>query len=78
MDTKKQLTPIEAWDNFYQNFECEGKTPIELVVAQATRNGRQYNKEGQPKRLGANRIARLLEKYAPGKYELNIFFTTKC
>jgi len=70
--SKKHLSPLEAWDEFYRNFKCDGKTPGELIVAQATRNGKQVQpKSGKPKELGAKRIARLLDKYAPGEYEFH-------
>ena len=78
---EKHLTPLEAWDKFYTEYKKpEGNPfPNELIVAQATREGRQTNK-GVPKTLGVKRIRRLLDKYAPGKYhfhEGNPYFTTE-
>lgn len=61
------LTPLEAWDDFYLNFERAGRTPNEIAVAEHTRRGRHVV-NGKAKTLGAKRIRRLLEKYAPGKY----------
>lgn len=66
MDTK-HLSPLEAWDDFYKNFKCEGNTPNELVLAEYT-NKQKLIVNGKTKRLGEKRIRRLLEKYAPGKY----------
>lgn len=67
MDTK-HLGPLEAWDDFYRNFQREGNTPNEIVVAEYTRRGKLVVR-GKTKTLGVKRIRRLLEKYAPGKYE---------
>ena len=70
--TKKHLTPLEAWDDFYRNFKCEGKMPGELIVAHATANGKQFQpKSGKPKVLGPQRIRRLLHKYALGQYDFH-------
>jgi len=74
---EKRLTPLEAWDEFYKNYKCDGPIPNELVVAQATHNGNQKNKSGKAKNLGVARIARLLEKYAPGKYQFHEAHFTK-
>ena len=71
------FTPLEAWDDFYQNFERVGRTPNEISVAEHTRRGRNIV-NGKPKTLGAKRIRRLLDKYAPGKYQYhegNPYFT---
>ena len=68
MDTK-HLTPLEAWDDFYKNFERDGKTPNEIVLAEYTRRGGWFN--GKTKNLGERRIKRLLDKYAPGKYQFH-------
>ena len=66
MDTK-HLSPLEAWEDFYKNFKCEGNMPNELVLAEYT-NKQKLIVNGKTKRLGEKRIRRLLEKYAPGKY----------
>ena len=66
---EKQLSPLEAWDEFYREYVPPGGViPNELVVANATRNGKQRQSNGKAKRLGVERIRRLLEKYAPDKY----------
>lgn len=66
------MTPLEAWEDFYNNYKCDGKTPGELIVAHATANGRQkQSKSGKPKTLGPLRIRRLLDKYAPGQYDFH-------
>ena len=66
----KRLTPIEAWDDFYENYTNGRKegVPMEIRVAQATSKGNTKQPSGTVKTLGANRIKRLLEKYAPGQY----------
>jgi hypothetical protein len=78
MDTK-QLTPIEAWDEFYKNYTCKGNKPNEIVLAEYTRRERLIVK-GVTKALGVKRIRRLLDKYAPGQYDFhegNPYFTIK-
>ena len=68
--SKKHLSPVEAWDDFYTNFV--GKKSDELYVAQATRKGDvKQPKSGKPKTLGPLRIRRLLDKYAPGQYDFH-------
>ena len=79
---KRYLTPVQAWDEFYKNYVPEnGIVPNELIVANSTRHGKQKQAiTGKPKNLGVKRIARLLEKYAPGKYHFNDgqpYFTTE-
>ena len=69
MDTK-HLSPLEAWDDFYKSFKCEGNKPNELVLAEYTRQG-YLIVSGVKKNLGIKRITRLLEKYAPGKYHFH-------
>ena len=67
---KKHLTPLEAWADFYLNYK-ESK-PAELYIAQQTSEGRVLQpKSGKPKVLGPLRIARLLNKYAPGQYDFH-------
>ena len=75
MDTRQHLNPLEAWDDFYRDFKCEGNKPNELVLAEYTRRGGLIN--GKPKTLGEKRIRRLLEKYAPGKYQFHEAHFTK-
>ena len=70
MDTKQHLSPLEAWDDFYLNFKCEGNTPNEIVLAEYTRRGK-LKVNGKTKHLGEKRVRRLLEKYAPGKYHFH-------
>ena len=69
--SKKRMTPLEAWEDFYNKFKCEGNTPGELIVAHATAKGKQKQKNGKPKHLGPLRIRRLLDKYAPGQYDFH-------
>ena len=69
----KHLTPTEAWDDFYSNFtngRAEG-VPMEIRVAQATRLGHTRQPSGTVKVLGARRIQRLLDAYAPGQYSFH-------
>lgn len=75
MDTQQRLNPLEAWDDFYLNFKCEGNTPNEIVLAEYTRRGKKIS--GKVKNLGERRIKRLLEKYAPGKYQFHEAHFTK-
>jgi len=68
--SKKHLSPLEAWNDFYSTFK--GNKPSELYIAQQTCEGRVVQpKSGKPKELGAKRIRRLLDKYAPGQYEFH-------
>lgn len=70
---ERQLTPLEAWEDFYR-WISERRTRIPKEVQQA-----KYDRDnaGKPvpsgKRkaragLGETRIRRLLEKYAPARY----------
>ena len=68
---KNSMTPKEAFLDFW---ESTGKdispSPTELRKAIQTAKGRQ-SKKGKPVNLGVERVARLLEKYAPGQYLVN-------
>lgn len=80
-----RLTPLEAWRDFWQNvkpglWETDiFKTPAgvqmknELIVANRTAEGRVKKRRRDGSlivlNLGAQRIARLLSYYAPGRYE---------
>jgi len=75
MDAQR-LAPLEAWDDFYTNFKCEGNTPNEIILAEYTRREKLTIK-GRTKTLGEKRIKRLLEKYAPGKYRFHEAHFTK-
>ena len=59
-----QFTPAEAFRHFLDNYQpADGKVPKEIQEAKYTLEGkRTYS-------LGARRIKRLLDEYAPGKYE---------
>jgi len=74
----KRLTPLEAWDEFYKEYtKPEGDPfPNEISVANSTRWGHQRNGDNT-KTLGEKRIKRLLEKYAPGKYQFHEAHFTK-
>lgn len=65
---ERHLTPAQAWAHFWEN---NRPTPIpnELSVAHRAFQGYASRRSGSPIRLGAKRIARLLDKYAKGKYE---------
>lgn len=73
---KQPLTPLEAWDNF---LEYARQTGLQLGndVAQAKRDrkGGRRTKRGTVIQLGAERIERLLSKYAPGRYTFSIMVT---
>jgi hypothetical protein len=60
------LTPLEAWDNFVEHVIPTLPKPIPREIQHA-----RYSREGRGtyKPLGKDRIKRLLEKYAPGRYE---------
>ena len=56
-----QFTPTDAFRHFLNNYK--GEMNSELYEAKYTLEGRRgYS-------LGPRRIKRLLDKYAPGKYE---------
>lgn len=67
----KSLTPQQAFADFW---ETTGRfitpSPDELRKAKQTMEGRQL-KKGKVMHLGVDRVKRLLDKYAPGKYMLN-------
>ena len=74
---EKQLTPVEAWEEFWSNYMANKpvRIPNELEVAHLTHSGRisaQWGKDKtKKKKLGPLRIRRLLDKYAPGQYEFH-------
>lgn len=70
------MTHLEAWDEFYKNYTCEGNKPNEIVLAEYTRHGGLVIK-GVTKNLGIARVRRILEKYAPGKYAFHEAHFTK-
>jgi hypothetical protein len=67
----KSLTPQEAFADFWENTGRHiSPSPDELRKAKQTMEGRQL-KKGKVMHLGVERVARLLDKYAPGQYRLN-------
>lgn len=71
---ERQLTITEAWEDFIEVVVGGMKArneriPNEISVARRTALGSVMQKSGKVKTLGATRIRRLLEKYAPGRYE---------
>jgi hypothetical protein len=81
---KEHLTPSEVWLEFWTNVGSQMK-PIENELHQADRTFRGEVKRKSKKgvrvvTLGADRIKRLVEKYAPGRYEYHEgepYFTRK-
>ncbi len=74
MKDGKHLTPAEAWADFWENVAKNMKPrPNELNVANRTAKG-MVSIDGKVIALGRGRIKTLLDKYAPGQYELHTFF----
>lgn len=70
----RELSVEEAWEDFIHVVLHEMKLrneriPNEISVAKLTASGSVVHKSGRIKTLGPQRIRRLLEKYAPGRYE---------
>lgn len=78
----KMLTPTECWEDFWEWYKTvrPARMPNELAVADLTHKGEvtKTNSRGEivQVRLGPDRIARLLEKYAPGRYVLHPAYYT--
>lgn len=74
---KQHLTPAECWDDFWEWYKGQrpARMPNELAVADLTHRGevKKTNRKGKVVvvRLGAERIARLLDKYAKGRYKFH-------
>lgn len=72
---RKKLTATEAWKDFSLNIvpAIEGEIPNELHQARRAFEGKlkRLGKKGKERviTLGPERIRRLLDKYAPGRYE---------
>lgn len=68
------LTALEGWIHFWERI----KDSPEWKDGTISRREKQYLYKAeiarQNNRLGSRRIMHLLDKYAPGKYELNEFF----
>lgn len=72
MNEAKQLLPMEAWKDFWDTVRpILEEVPNELHVAQTTWRGNARHKNGSVKTLGAARVKRLLDKYAPGRYQFH-------
>lgn len=69
---KQHLTPDQAWTDFWKEYTANKPrlVPNELAVADATNRG-AIKRNGVVKKLGPLRIARLLNKYAPGQYDFH-------
>ena len=68
----ERKTPIEAWDEFY---EWVRKQPEWKIYSRAEKE-KVYDantaRKGQRKfKLDARRIANIIEKFAPGRYEFH-------
>jgi hypothetical protein len=79
------LTPLEVWNEFWETTGRHLKpVPNELWKANQTAQGgvKRVTKRGEVNTvtLGAGRVKRLIEKYAPGRYEYHEgepYFTRK-
>ena len=80
---KQHLTPAECWEDFWEWYKGQrpARMPNELAVADLRQRGevKKMNKKGKVVvvRLGAERIARLLDKYAKDKYNFHEATFTK-
>ena len=63
------FTPMEAFRHFLENWQ--GAIPKDVQNAKYAMEGREILRNGKRVKigLGPRRINRLLDKYAPGKYE---------
>lgn len=79
------MTAHEAWELFWSEYMAKRpkRIPTDLSVANLTYMGRvsaQWGDGTKKKKLGAQRIKSLLDKYAPGQfefYEQQTFFKKK-
>lgn len=68
---QQHLTPAEAWADFEQTILPGIKAPdANLRKAIQTAKG-NVKKKGRVMKLGAERIKKLLDQYAPGVYEFH-------
>jgi len=73
---KEKLTPMQVWQDFETTVLPDIKSkPAEIRKAQQTARKTGIAGKGN---LGADRIRRIVEKYAPGRYEFHYeYFTLK-
>lgn len=74
---EKTFTPHQAFLHFLENWE--GAIPKDVQGAKYVLQGKPVRSGGKVRtvNLCSKRIMHLLDKYAPGKYELNEFFIFK-
>lgn len=66
---KQTLTPLQAWDDFLEYARQTGlQLGNDVSQAKRDRRGGRKTRRGTVVQLGAERIERLLNKYAPGRY----------
>ena len=73
----KPIGHVEAWEHFYKSFrnseawqELSFEERNRLITADRDSRGERSDKSGKPLHLGFNRVAAMLNKYAPGQYEV--------
>jgi hypothetical protein len=73
---EKQMTPAEAWQDFMSAVWPSVRNSMtrnerrEISTAQRDFEGKRNDRYGKPISLGPERIARLLERFAPGRYRV--------
>lgn len=75
----QKITQAEAWQDFYTYIRepqrWAGLTDAEknrIIVANTDNAGRRAGRGGRPRSLGFDRLRRILEAYAPGRYRFQI------
>lgn len=70
------MTPAEAWQDFMVEVWPLVRAGLnrnerrEVSTAQRDFEGKRNDRSGKPITLGPERIARLLERFAPGRYRV--------
>lgn len=75
----QKITQAEAWQDFYTYIRQPGQwsnlTNAEknrVIIADTDNKGKRAGRGGRPRSLGFERLRRILEQYAPGRYRFNI------
>lgn len=73
---EQTITPLQAWDDFLEYARQTGlQLGNDVSQAKRDRKGGRKTRRGTVVQLGAERIERLLNKYAPGRYTFSIMVT---
>ena len=74
MNETKTMNEREAWQDFYEHVRPEIWAGLsrnerrDINTAHRDFKGRRKDRHGAPLVLGAERVARLLDRFAPGRY----------